>query len=161
MVMSTNPFLKGVTIYIAGPMTGLPQFNIPAFERQTRRLRAAGYTVVSPVELDSELIRNEALASKTGAMPEGGKIGGETWGEILARDVRVIADTIDAICVLPNWQKSRGARLEVFVGMLCGKSIYLDENYDTGFTELNRQPPRLVQLAIPDIAFGLIRNFFN
>jgi hypothetical protein len=147
--MSTNE-----TIYVAGPMTGLPQFNIPAFERQTRRLRAAGYTVVSPVELDSDLIRNEALASTTGAMPAGGKIGGETWGEILARDVRVIADTIDAICVLPNWQKSRGARLEVFVGMLCGKSIYQDVNYDD-------EAPHLVQLAIPDIAFGLIRNFFN
>jgi hypothetical protein len=163
MVMSTNPFLKDVTIYIAGPMTGLPQFNIPAFERQTRRLRAAGYTVVSPVELDSELIRNEALASKTGAMPAGGKIGGETWGEILARDVRVIADTIDAICVLPNWQKSRGARLEVFVGMLCGKSIYLDETCGV-YAERSlgiEEPPRLVPLAIPDIAFGLIRNFFN
>jgi hypothetical protein len=151
MVMSTNE-----TIYIAGPMTGLPQFNIPAFERQTRRLRAAGYTVVSPVELDSDLIRSEALASKTGAMPVGGKIGGETWGEILARDVRVIADTIDAICVLPNWQQSRGARLEVFVGMLCGKSIYIDELYDSSIFG-----PRLAQLAMPDIAFGLIRNFIN
>lgn len=113
-------------IYIAGPMTGLPQFNIPAFERAARRLRAAGYKIISPVELDSQLVRDEAMASPDGAMPAGGKIGGETWGEILGRAVRVIADQVGAIVVLPSWEKSRGARLEVFVALLCGLPIYSD-----------------------------------
>ena len=112
------------TIYIAGPMTGLPQFNIPAFESAAFELRQAGFHVVSPIELDSDAISNEALASKDGAMPSSGTIGGETWGNILARDVRVIADTIDGIAVLRDWHKSRGARLEVFVGLLCDRPIY-------------------------------------
>lgn len=120
---------KDKIIYTAGPMTGLPQFNIPAFQRVARRLRKEGYTVVSPVELDSDAIRQEALASPDGAMPATGKIGGETWGQILARDVRVIADHVDCIVVLPNWERSRGARLEVFVALLCKKPIYLDAHY--------------------------------
>lgn len=143
--MSTKP------IYVAGPMTGLPQFNIPAFNRQTERLRAAGYAVVSPVELDSDEIRAEALASPDGHMLPNGKIGGESWGEILGRDVRVIADTIGAICVLPGWQKSRGARLEVFVGLLCGLKVYRDIESDG--------PPELKELHRHDVVYALARSF--
>lgn len=117
---------NGKPIYIAGPMTGLPQFNIPAFHAMARKLRESGYAVISPVELDSEAIYNEAIKSPDGAMPAGGKIGGETWGEILARDVRVIADQVSAIVVLPGWFRSRGARLEVFVGLLCDLPVYID-----------------------------------
>lgn len=150
---------KAKVVYIAGPMTGLPQFNIPAFERQAARLRTAGYAVVSPVELDSNEIRTEALASSTGAMPADGKIGGETWGEILARDVRVIADTIDAICVLPRWYMSRGARLEVFVGLLCNKPIYQDINF--GGTRPIQLETELRELSHTDVVFAIARSLLS
>jgi hypothetical protein len=159
MVMCT-PVKK---VYIAGPMTGLPRFNIPAFERAAKRLRAAGYEVISPVELDSEAIRSEALASKDGAMPASGKIGGETWGEILARDVRVIADTVDAIVVLPGWNKSRGARLEVFVALLCRKGVYMDAAYDVkpALDGGGALPVWLVALNRIDVIFAIARSFLS
>jgi len=37
--------------------------------------------------------------------------------------VKVISDTLGGIVVLPDWFKSRGARLEVFVGLLTGKEF--------------------------------------
>ena len=38
------------TIYIAGPMTGLPECNYPAFHEAARRLRLLGYEVLNPAE---------------------------------------------------------------------------------------------------------------
>lgn len=106
--------------YIAGPMTNIPQFNYPAFDRAAQHLRAAGYEVVSPAEMDDPATRAAALASVDGR-PGSGSVNGETWGDFLARDVKLIADTVDGIIVLPGWEKSKGARLEVFVGLLTGK----------------------------------------
>lgn len=110
--------------YLAGPMTGYPQFNIPLFRTAAGYLRAVGYNIVSPVELDSPTVRDAALSSTDGALDAAGKVAGESWGEILARDVRVVADEVDGIIVLPEWNRSRGARLEVFVALLCSKQIY-------------------------------------
>lgn len=106
-------------IYIAGPMTGIPQFNVPLFDKVAFALRLQGYTVVSPAELDSPEMRREALRSKDGALGPLEQATGETWGHVLARDVLMLCDTgIEGIVLLPNWWQSRGATLETTVGLL-------------------------------------------
>lgn len=115
--------------YIAGPMTGIPAFNIPAFDEAARDLRAFGWEVVSPAELDDPETRRIALASPDGA-PGSGSANGETWGDFLARDVKLLADGgIDAVYVLPGWERSKGARLETYVAFLAGIPIL---EYATG-----------------------------
>ena len=104
-------------------MSGYPQFNIPLFDSEATRLRNEGVDVVSPAELDSEAVREESLASTDGVFGGSDKIAGETWGDMLARDVKLIADEVDGILVLPNWFESKGARLEVFVALLKGMPI--------------------------------------
>lgn len=111
------------TVYVAGPMSGLPLFNFPAFTAATASLRAKGLSVISPHELDSPAIKAAAVASPDGALVDG-KVGGETWGQILARDVQIVADRVNAIAFLPGWQGSRGAKLEATVGILCGHKFY-------------------------------------
>lgn len=37
-------------IYLCGPMTGLPEFNFPAFHAAAQALRESGYTVFNPAE---------------------------------------------------------------------------------------------------------------
>jgi hypothetical protein len=140
-------------IYVAGPMTGLPKFNVPAFDRQAGRLRRNGYTVVSPAELDSPTIREALLASPDGT-PTAYTSQGETWADFLARDVKLIGDVIDAICVLPGWSKSRGARLEVFVALLCGKPILEDYNYAEATDQIH-----IVEMAKTDVVFAIARSF--
>lgn len=105
--------------YLAGPMSGIPQFNIPLFDKATAALRAGGLDVISPAELDNEETRAAALASPDGS-PGSGTTNGETWGDFLARDVKLVADEVGGIIFLPGWHRSRGARLEAFVGLLCG-----------------------------------------
>lgn len=124
-------------LYIAGPMTGLPQFNYPAFLELAAKLRASGYDVVSPAELDDPEDRAAALASPNGLMSEFNSASSQTWGDFLARDVKLLADDgIEGIVVLPGWHLSRGARLETFVAKaLCGLPIYelvyqLGENFE-------------------------------
>ena len=108
-------------LYIAGPMTHRPQFNFPAFAEAAADLRRLGYDVINPAEHDSEPVQAAALASTDGSLDANGKIGGETWGQILARDVQLIADKVDGVAFLPEWEESRGARLEAFVALLAGK----------------------------------------
>lgn len=101
--------------YVAGPMTGIPQYNFPAFDRAAEALRVMGYEVVSPAELDDPEDRAKALASDDGA-PQTAHHFGKSWADFLARDVKLIADgEFAVIVVLPGWEKSRGARLETFV----------------------------------------------
>lgn len=127
--------LPAERIYLCGPMSGVPQHNIPLFDYVATVLRNLDHTIVSPAELDDYETRCTALASKDGL---GVIVNGQTWGDFLARDVKLIADGLDAICVLPNWQFSRGARLECFVGLLTDKKFYVWNPVETVMAPIDR-----------------------
>jgi len=84
-----------VRIYIAGPMTGLPDHNFPAFFAAARRLRAAGHGVCCPAD-------------------NGAPQGGKPWSHYMRCDLLDLL-TCDAVATLDGWQQSRGASLEVFL----------------------------------------------
>jgi hypothetical protein len=115
--------------YLAGPMTNRPQFNYPLFFSVAGRLRGWGLDIHSPAELDSPEIVEMALASETGSsddygnMQDNGKIK-DTWGDFLSRDVKLIADSLNGIILLPEWETSKGARLEAFVSLICEYPAY-------------------------------------
>jgi len=118
-----------VKLYIAGPMTGIPQFNYPAFERMATLLRREGFEVQSPAEMDDPEVREASLASAEGDINTITSHG-YTWGDFLARDVKLLVDDgIKAVVVLPGWADSRGARLETFVAHLCGLPIVTANEY--------------------------------
>jgi hypothetical protein len=114
--------------YLAGPMSGIKQFNFPLFYAATAALRAAGYGIVSPAELDDTEDKGLALKSATGAP---GDHPSKTWADFLARDVKIVADQVQGIIFLPNWFTSRGAKLEAFVGLLCKHKfgVYLEQSH--------------------------------
>lgn len=105
-------------------MTGIPHFNFPSFINAAHELRALGHEVVNPVELDNPEDVAAAMASVDGSPIH--YESGKTWGDFLARDVKVIADgALDGVMVLDGWATSRGARLETFVASaLHGIPIY-------------------------------------
>lgn len=130
-------------LYVAGPMSGIPQFNFPAFFAAGDKLRELGYEVVNPAELDDEEDKGAAMKSKDGKLGTGTGGIDKTWGDFLMRDVKLIADIVDGICVLPNWHKSRGARLETFCALQVQKPVFfLDEG------EVHLFDPKLVMTLI-------------
>jgi hypothetical protein len=104
-------------------MTGVPQFNVPFFDKTARELRYAGWEILSPAELDSPDMRAQALASTDGDISKLENKTQETWGQVLGRDVTRVADDVYGLIMLPGWEKSRGARLEAYVGLLTGKKF--------------------------------------
>lgn len=132
--------------YLAGPMSGLKQFNFPAFDRAASVLRKRGYKIVSPAELDDKKTRKQALASKDG---HPGKQK-HTWGDFLARDVKLVADKVQGIVLMPGWTRSRGARLEAFVALLCKHEF---RSYDA-ITKTTRKMQ-------PQIVLSLINTYTN
>lgn len=91
-------------VYIAGPMSGVPDFNFPAFHSAAKFLAAAGYDVVNPADLD----------------------GGDTskpWNYYLKRDLPLLAGC-DAIALLPKWEKSAGTCLELLNAIQMGHSVF-------------------------------------
>lgn len=76
-------------VYLSGPMTGLPDFNYPAFNQAAAELRAQGYHVENPAE-----------------NPER-----STWAEYMKSAVAQLT-ACDMIKMLPGWEASRGAIIE-------------------------------------------------
>ncbi len=140
-------------IYLAGKMSGVPHFNAPLFKLAAEDLRARGYDVVSPVELDSPKMQELALASEDGDLEALTRRTGETWGDVLARDVKLISDGgIEGIVLLPGWQESRGARLEATVGLL----------NNLKFAEWSRQDIGGVRtLTIENVLYGIQQGFLG
>lgn len=108
--------------YLAGPMSNIPQFNFPWFDKVATALRAQGATIVSPAEMDEPEVREAAMASPDGR-PDERTSGGKTWGDFLARDLKLIADQVDGVLLMPNWLGSKGARQEAFTAINCGKKL--------------------------------------
>lgn len=79
-------------VYISGPMTNMPDLNFPAFNEAARRLRSLGFEVVNPAELNPDP-----------ATP---------WAQCMRTDIKALCDC-DVIALLPGWEKSKGAHLEL------------------------------------------------
>ena len=88
-------------VYIAGPMRGLPGHNFAAFDKATTLWREHGHSVYSPAEAD----RASGFDGTT--TPPRGFVDAA-----ILRDVEEIVRA-DAIAVLPGWEQSRMAAVEV------------------------------------------------
>lgn len=121
-------------VYIAGPMSGYPDFNFPLFNRVAAKLRAEGWTVFNPAEKDAEVVSNSK------AFAEGDHLGvqeeGFNFREAYLWDIEKVIES-DAIYMLPGWENSPGARGEHAVAVAMQRhypsyQILYDEVLDHG-----------------------------
>jgi hypothetical protein len=89
-------------LYLAGPMTGFEDFNFPAFNKMAADLRARGYVVENPAEH--------------------GVVADADWADYMAYDLTRLG-LCGQVAVLPGWENSKGARLEVHIARELGMPV--------------------------------------
>lgn len=89
-------------IYIAGPMSGLTNFNRDAFNAEAHRLLGLGHVALNPAILPDGLEQHEYIA-------------------ICIEMVKMA----DQLVMLPGWERSAGARAEHSLAIKLGKAIIL------------------------------------
>ena len=113
-------------LYIAGPMSGLPERNYPAFLQAARDLRACGYEVFCPAQ--------------------NGLPADASWEQHMRVDLMHLMQC-DAVALLPGWQRSRGARLETLLACELGLRIqsadkWMEEAAGNGQSTLKEKAPQ-------------------
>ena len=83
-------------------MTGKPDLNFPAFNNAAAKLRAMGHDVVNPAEFGEE--------------------PGKQWSDYMRKDIRALMDC-NHVVVLPGWQASKGAKIEVRLALDLGMKV--------------------------------------
>ncbi len=83
-------------------MSNMPDFNFPAFNAEAARLRALGYDVVNPVDINPDTTT--------------------PYNECLRNDLKALLDC-DTIAMLPGYGASRGACLELSVARRVGMEV--------------------------------------
>lgn len=90
------------TVYISGPMSGLPESNYPAFNRAAEHISAMGYAVENPAENPEPACKSWAGYMRLA----------------LAQLVRC-----DISVRLPGWENSRGAVVENDIANILGLEV--------------------------------------
>lgn len=111
-------------IYLAGPMTGLPDYNYPAFAAAEERGKAKWLDIHSPHKNFNE--------DKT--LP---------YATYIRADMKMLLEC-NAIALLPGWQKSKGARFELHVAQLLGHAVLDAETFEP------YDVPQVVTMLLPD-----------
>jgi len=86
--------------YLSGPISGDTKGNIAKFRDASAELRARGYKILCPTEV-CDIDKDPSLV-------------GKTWDWFMRRDIEALmADHVGGIILLPGWEQSRGARVEL------------------------------------------------
>lgn len=96
-------------VYLAGPMSGIPEHNYPAFFEGEEILEAMGYDVVNPARLDA--LTTEEILQTQGKTPDEIR---DLLPLYLRRDFKELVHC-DGLVLLDGWAYSAGANAELGV----------------------------------------------
>jgi hypothetical protein len=93
-------------LYISGPMSGYENHNFPAFNQAAKVVQLLGHQPVNPVDINPD--------------------PGTPWEMCLRADIKALCDC-DGIVLLPGWENSVGAQLELHVAHRLKLSVHFIE----------------------------------
>lgn len=119
-------------IYISGPMTGLPDSNIPAFNAAAERLWAEGHFVINPADISHLFGTREEIEKSFNVMYNILRTTYHIDGtahiaqSIMDADLAAVR-SCDAIYMLKGWENSRGAKKELAEAIACRLQVMLED----------------------------------
>lgn len=111
------------TVYISGPMTGEPNLNFEAFEQAENKIKSLGFTVFNPHKFEE--LQNEDFLNKIKSLNQN-----ESWSEYMKIDLVKMLQNCDFVLALNNWERSRGATIEIFLAKSLGLPVLHNETYE-------------------------------
>lgn len=107
-------------IYLAGPMTGIPEFNYPLFNLTAARLRVMGHFVLNPAELNPPDV---------------------SYRQALAVDLSWIISHAEIVAFLPGWEQSKGCAVEHALAVCLRLiTVFVDEDVPGLMVPLGKWP---------------------
>ena len=95
--------MKKNKVYISGKISGLEYADaFDKFQAAERKLREQGYEVVNPMTIEHN--------------------HDQSWEAYMRNDIKALCDC-DAIFMLGNWKKSRGAKIEFYLATKLGIEV--------------------------------------
>lgn len=118
-------------VYVSGPMTSMPERNIPAFNAAAKRLREQGHFVINPAELSAMFGTEEEIDASFDYLYFPNE-GDDEWGKriacgIMEADLAAVR-SCDAIYLLRGWEESRGAKEELAEALKHGLRVIQEGN---------------------------------
>ena len=93
-------------LYVSGPMTGIENHNFPAFNAAAAKVRELGHEAINPVDINPDPTT--------------------PWLLCLRADIKALCDC-DGLVLLPGWERSTGAQLELHIAHRLGMSVHFIE----------------------------------
>ncbi len=100
-------------IYIAGKMTGLPEYNYPKFFEKENELLGYGWTTVNPAQIARDFI---------GEACEFSELTTDILNRLIRLELEVLA-TCDSIYLIKGWETSVGTKKELQVALALGLEV--------------------------------------
>ena len=108
--------MKKPKIYIAGPMRGLPCYNVQPFNITAKHLRQRGWEVENPAEISAGYGTPEQIEADSALL-----------AAVMSADLHAL-ETCDAILLLDGWTTSKGARKELAAALAANLRIFTHIN---------------------------------
>lgn len=99
-------------VYIAGPMSGLPQSNYPTFYKAAGVLRAKGLEVKNPADTPEQ----------------------PNWEAYMRKGI-IMMMTCEEVYLLPGWEASKGAVIEQSIAKAVGMPVHYPHEWCEGFVD--------------------------
>jgi len=109
-------------IYLAGPVTGLPDANKPAFAFAQQQIERMGHFAINP----------HTLVANARINPADWQACMRLCINRLTMGAGLTSQPIDMVVMLPGWQQSRGATLERTIALTLGIPVKTIEELQHG-----------------------------
>lgn len=135
-------------VYLAGPMTGKPNYNCDAFFNTEEGLGFLGHQVRTPFH-SNNIIWQKHYSRNFNPRKDKCDYGDPLLAEMIVENVKLIA-WADAIVMLEGWENSKGTKAELLIATLLHRKVF-EQSHTGDFHQITHKiaPSVLIERVPP------------